>query len=214
MYIYNDFVQNPDPPHQPMYLDKVLSSLRKYSPGLKIIDIGCGDGNFSESLTNKGFKVYGVDMSKSGIEIAKKRGVGEFVQASVYESLCEALRCDLFDAAVSVEVIEHLYDPKLFLYQANKSLKKDGILIVTTPYWGYLKNIVLSITNRIDNALTVNWDGGHIKHFSRKTLTLMASNYGFQILEFNGCGRRIPYLYKGMLLVFRKIQEPASFVRY
>jgi hypothetical protein len=72
----------------------------------------------------------------------------------------------------------------------------------------------LSVANKLDKALTVDWDGGHIKHFSKKTLTHMASNYGFELIEFRGCGRRIPYLYKGMLLVFKKINEPKTFVRH
>lgn len=73
----------------------------------------------------------------------------------------------------------------------------------------YLKNIALAVTNRTDLALTALWDGGHIKHFSRKTLTKLILEQDFEFIGFEGCGEGIraytPYLWKGMLLSFRKL---------
>ena len=80
--------------------------------------------------------------------------------------------------------------------------------MVSTPYWGYLKNIVLALTNRIDRSLTVLWDGGHIKHFSKKTLVAMVEEQGFKLIGFKGCSvgfrRYTPFLWSGMLVAFRK----------
>ena len=76
-YAYNDFDENPDPPHQPLYLDKVVSYLS--SAGARtVLDVGCGDGNFTESVAERGFEVYGVDMSESGIRRAQEASVGTF----------------------------------------------------------------------------------------------------------------------------------------
>jgi hypothetical protein len=72
-------------------------------------------------------------------------------------------------------------------------------VIISTPYHGYLKNIVLSITGAMDKHFTVLWDGGHIKFWSRKTLTSLLEEQGFHVDKFIGCGR-VPYLWKSMII--------------
>lgn len=205
-YIYKSYEGAPDPPHQPLYLNKVLGSLRTDTQVRRVLDAGCGDGNFAESLAAEGYEVYGIDLSESGIRIAQDRRVGTFKVSSLYESfLAPFSGLTGFDAIVSVEVIEHLYSPRVFVAEAMKSLRPGGLLIVTTPYWGYLKNIVLALTNRTDNYLTALWDGGHIKHWSRKTLTALMVEQGFEVVSFAGDAKRpIPFLWMGMVMTFRK----------
>jgi len=48
------------------------------------------------------------------------------------------------------------------------------------------------------------WDGGHIKLWSRTTLTRLLEKNGFTVIEFHGVGR-FPYLWKSMILVARRI---------
>ena len=74
---------------------------------------------------------------------------------------------------MAVEVVEHLYAPRIFVQNAYDALRPGGLLVVTTPYWGYLKNVALAVTNRTDAVLSALWDGGHIKHWSRKTMTTL-----------------------------------------
>jgi 2-polyprenyl-3-methyl-5-hydroxy-6-metoxy-1,4-benzoquinol methylase len=205
-YQYQNFVSNPDPPHQPLYLRKVLEFLGSDSSISRVLDAGCGDGNFTVSLAASGYTMYGIDMSKSGIRIAEEREVGQFAVASLYEDLLRPFDViDPFDAIISVEVIEHLYSPLTFVEQAHRALRPGGMLIVTTPYWGYLKNIALAVTNRMDGYLTPLWEGGHIKHFSRRTLTALMEENGLVEVYFGGDDvRRIPYLWMGMIMAFRK----------
>jgi 2-polyprenyl-3-methyl-5-hydroxy-6-metoxy-1,4-benzoquinol methylase len=206
-YCYADYDQYPDPSHRPMYLAKVLSFLRAETNIGTILDAGCGGGDFAVGLSEAGYRVYGLDLNKSAINAANGRNVGSFVVSSVYDDLTDKFNVDEFDAIVSVEVIEHLYSPRLFVRRARESLRPGGLLILTTPYWGYLKNIILAVSNRTDKALTALWDGGHIKHWSRHTLTTLMIEQGFQVVAFRGCGegvRGVPYLWSGMLMVFRK----------
>jgi 2-polyprenyl-3-methyl-5-hydroxy-6-metoxy-1,4-benzoquinol methylase len=165
-------------------------------------------GDFAVGLNEAGYKVYGLDLSESGIATAIDRKVGHFCVSSVYESLTTPFGVNTFDAAVCIEVIEHLYNPRQLLHQVSQSLRPGGLFIVTTPYWGYLKNIVMAVTNRTDLALTALWDGGHIKHFSCSTLTRLVTEQDFEFFGFEGCGEGIrahtPFLWNGMLLCFRK----------
>jgi 2-polyprenyl-3-methyl-5-hydroxy-6-metoxy-1,4-benzoquinol methylase len=173
-----------------------------------VIDAGCGGGDFAEGLQEHGYRIYGIDLNESAVKAAQDRQIGDFSIASVYDDFLAPFGIGQVDAVVSVETIEHLYSPRAFLARAKDALRSGGLLAITTPYWGYLKNIALAVTDRTDKALTVLWDGGHIKHFSRATLTKMATEQGFEFVAFEGCGEGIraftPYLWNGMLMVFRK----------
>lgn len=205
-YAYPNYESLPDPSHQPMYLSKIDRHLKRFKVQT-IIDAGCGGGDFAEGLHGCGYRVYGIDLNESAIKAAKQRNAGEFAAASIYDDFLAPFQIEAVDAVVSVEVIEHLYSPRIFLDRAREALRPGGILAITTPYWGYLKNIVLAVSNRTDRALNPLWDGGHIKHFSRATLTQIAKDQGFEFFAFEGCGdgvRALPYVWSGMLMIFRK----------
>jgi len=128
-----------------------------------------------------------------------------FAEWSLYDNLCEAIEgIEAFDAIVSVEIIEHLYSPRTFMQRALDALRPGGSLILSTPYWGYLKNLVLAISNRTDRSLTALWEGSHIKHWSYHTLRTLGEQQGFEFVAFEGAGRPIPFLWNGMMMVFRK----------
>ena len=51
----------------------------------------------------------------------------------------------------------------------------------------------------MDHHYTALWDGGHIKFWSRETLTKLLEEFGFRVTDFRGAGR-LPYLWKSMLV--------------
>ncbi|HEY5552108.1 MAG TPA: hypothetical protein VIK52_09475 [Opitutaceae bacterium] len=63
-----------------------------------------------------------------------------------------------------------------------------------------MKNLVLSLTDRWDDHLSPFWDGGHIKFWSRKTLTRLLEEEGFRVTGFIGAGR-VPCLWMSMIMV-------------
>ncbi|MDG5749444.1 class I SAM-dependent methyltransferase [Qipengyuania sp. XHP0207] len=210
VYTYADYDEKPDPSHRPMYLAPVLEALREIPPGSRVLDAGCGGGDFAIGLHEAGYEVLGSDASASAIRAARALGVGRFEQASLYDDLLAPFGHPDISAIVCVEVIEHLYSPLTFVRRAHEALPDGGLLIVTTPYWGWLKNVALAVTNRMDRSLTALWEGGHIKHFSRRTLTQLLEENGFEPVAFRGAGetarqRRIPYLWSGMMMAFRKL---------
>ena len=170
---------------------------------IKIIDVGCGNGFFAGQLLARGYKVTGIDASKSGIKQAKaKHPQGVFKVASVYDNLAEKFGND-WDIVISSEVVEHLYDPRLYAYNITKLLKPSGVVIISTPYHGYLKNLALALAGAWDKHLTVLWDGGHIKFWSYSTLKKLLHESGFGEFSFQGAGR-IPWLWKSMVISAKK----------
>lgn len=168
-----------------------------------ILDVGCGNGELVDFLIKNGFNVYGIDASQSGIKIAKLKNPNRvFLQDLTSDDLPPEISDIPFDTVISTEVVEHLYSPKQFMHFCKKVLSKSSTsaeIIISTPYHGYFKNLFLSVTNRLEHHFTVLWEGGHIKFWSRDTLSTLLDIHGFEIVKFVGCGR-IPYLWKSMII--------------
>ncbi len=200
---YKDYgYQTEELNHIHSYLLKPLLNTLDKKRNTKILDIGCGNGWLTNILIENGFDAYGTDASESGILIANRKNAGRFfVQDLTKDELPDELKAIEFDTIISTEVIEHLYDPRRYFAFCKKILQKTvhGELIVSTPYHGYLKNIVLALTGKMDSHFTVLWDGGHIKFWSKKTLTEALAEQSFKVVGFIGCGR-IPLLWKSMIV--------------
>jgi len=171
----------------------------------RVLDIGCGNGTLCRTLADAGLSVVGLDPSPSGIACARRLvPEGSFYEMGV-EADPDLLPDAGFDAVVSTEVIEHLPSPALLLQFAAAKLRDRGILVISTPYHGYLKNLLISLSGRWDSHHTSLWDGGHIRFWSRRTLTRLFLENGFGVLEFHGAGR-VPFLWKSMILVGRRAE--------
>jgi 2-polyprenyl-3-methyl-5-hydroxy-6-metoxy-1,4-benzoquinol methylase len=191
------------PAHTVDYLQRPL--LEELGPlsGKALLDIGCGNGAVSASLAERGAQVVGIDLSETGIALARQEHPElKWAAMSVYDDLRSSLGRE-FDLVVSLEVIEHLFDPRLFLQRAFEVLKPGGLLVLSTPYHGYLKNVVLALSGRLDAHFTVLWDGGHVKFFSWATLRTLLAEAGFVDIRFRGAGRS-PFLWKSMMVSARR----------
>jgi 2-polyprenyl-3-methyl-5-hydroxy-6-metoxy-1,4-benzoquinol methylase len=180
-------------------IKRILSRLKIEST----LDIGCGNGQLCKLLNDNkmgGGKIIGIDPSESGIANARIiLPQSKFYCMGIYDSP-NKIEENNFDIVISTEVIEHLFYPRELLRFAKAKLNPGGYLLLSTPYHGYLKNLILSIYDKWDSHHTVFWDGGHIKFWSRKTLSRLLEEEGFEVEKFVGCGR-IPYVWKSMLLV-------------
>ncbi|MEP7030673.1 MAG: methyltransferase domain-containing protein [Pseudolabrys sp.] len=168
----------------------------------RAFDLGCGNGSTAGFLQNLGFKVLGVDISPSGIGVARKELPQQhFEVASAYDDL--AGRFGRFPLVISLEVVEHCFDPKKFASTFFNLIEDGGIGILSTPYHGYLKNLALALSGKWDSHHSVMWDGGHIKFFSIPTLRQLLAEAGFVDIEFIRAGR-IPPLAKSMIAIVRR----------
>ncbi len=177
----------------------VDSLLRDLPSGSSVLDLGCGNGSFLSLFGKRGWRLYGTDSSVSGIAIAQR----SYPEIHFFRADAEGEITGQFDAVISTEVIEHVYDPRAFVRTAYGLLKPGGLLVLTTPYHGYLKNLLMAATGKLDRHFTVLWDNGHIKFWSRKTLTLLIEEAGLKPVGFRGSGR-LPYLWNSMALLSQK----------
>jgi 2-polyprenyl-3-methyl-5-hydroxy-6-metoxy-1,4-benzoquinol methylase len=168
----------------------------------RAFDLGCGNGFQADRLARLGFRVAGIDQSESGIALAQR----SFPQldlrvGSAYEDL--AAQFGTFPLVLSIEVIEHLINPKLYAKRFYDLLEPGGMGIISTPYHGWIKNVVISISGKWDSHHDVLWDGGHVKFFSVSKLTELLRQAGFAINSVERVGR-IPPVAKSIVMVFSK----------
>jgi 2-polyprenyl-3-methyl-5-hydroxy-6-metoxy-1,4-benzoquinol methylase len=192
---YNDL-----PGHTFFYLREPLLSLLNKDKNCCILDLGCGNGHLVNYLIAQGFNAFGTDASEKGIAIACETNPERFfIQDLETGKLPDGLHSLNFDTIISTEVIEHLFDPEGFISFCKKTLDGKGELIISTPYHGYLKNLGISIFNKWDAHFSPEWLGGHIKFWSKASLSHLLSNAGFTVTDFKGCGR-VPYFWKSMVI--------------
>ena len=128
----------------------------------------------------------------TGIALAQRTypNVRTYV-GSAYDNL--ATKYGKFSLVVSLEVIEHCIDPLAFARTFFSLIAPGGVGFLSTPYHGYIKNLALAVTGKMDGHFTALWSGGHIKFFSIKTLDQLLKEVRAREIDFIRVGR-IPIL--------------------
>jgi len=99
--------------------------------GDRLLDLGCGRGDFAKGFKDLGMEVSGIDCEKGDSEILKDIEVKIIdVEKDVFP-----FNSGLFDFVFSKSVIEHLWDPKNFMSENYRILKPGGRIVVMTPDW-------------------------------------------------------------------------------
>lgn len=142
-------------------------------PPKRILEIGCSDGTFLFEMAKHGFQCVGIDPSKANLEKFMKCCFGKNIiyLNDFFES------ADIpgkFDVIFHHFVLEHSYNPKIFLWKAKKLIKDDGLIIFEVPN----VEIFASLPFAIDL-----FPYQHIMHFHRKSLQNLLSLTGWEICE-------------------------------
>ncbi|HNV23302.1 MAG TPA: methyltransferase domain-containing protein [Candidatus Omnitrophota bacterium] len=118
----------------------------KDEPRGKVLDIGCGNGDYSLSLKNLGFGVLAADMD---VERFCYREEIPFQQCNVSQKL--PFSDALFDYIILAEVVEHLYNPLDVMKELNRVLKNGGKIVLSTPN-------ILNLKSRMRFLIEGCWD--------------------------------------------------------
>lgn len=167
----------------------------------RVFDLGCGKGDVAAALSDR-YDVAGVDPSVQGIALAHSNYPDlDLRLGSAYDDLPQSF--GLFDAALSIDVIEYTAFPRMLAANMYALLQPGGIAVVTAPYHGYWKNIAIAASNSMDRHFNSLQDYGRIKFWSIRTLGVVMAQAGFRDIEFMRVGR-IPPLAKSLICIGRK----------
>lgn len=108
----------------------------KYIENKKVLDIACGTGWGSVMMVKEGkaAEVWGIDIDKKTIDenltTYKNHSNLFFQQGSAYNLNFDD---NYFDISISIETLEHLDNPKVFLSELKRVTKSNGLIIISTP---------------------------------------------------------------------------------
>jgi 2-polyprenyl-3-methyl-5-hydroxy-6-metoxy-1,4-benzoquinol methylase len=178
------------PAYQDPFTEERVKRFRQVSNrGLYVLDVGCGSGLGARLLAEMGDRVVGMDISHEAVIKARQEDrSGAYLQACCDTPLPFPTNC--FDAVYSAEVIEHLLNPETMIRECSRILKPSGILFLTTPYHGLIKNLVL-----VAAAFDRHFDptGAHVRFFTANSLRALLARNGFGVERFFYLGRFWPF---------------------
>ena len=99
-----------------------------------ILDVGCGSGWVAKVFLKKNKKVISLDISKKNPSIVKKLYQSQNHFPLVADSFKLPFQSDSVDCVIASEIIEHVIDPKQFLMELFRVVKKGGKVVISTPY--------------------------------------------------------------------------------
>ena len=199
-----DWINNNTVHHE--YLIKSIENTLKNlnTSNIELLDIGCGNGVLTSKISKFFKHTTGIDLSGTGIELAQQMKNERLTFKNMrIEDMIESKK--KFKFITSFEVIEHQYLPDDFLNKINKILEDDGILLLSTPYNGYIKNLIISLLGKNDWHYNPLWRHGHIKFFSVKTLRNILEKCNFKIIKKQFSGRFYP-ISCSMIFLNKKIK--------
>ena len=167
----------------------------------KILEIGCGEGNFSAQLANDTNETWA---EEPYVPSAKKAADKLFkvIVGTIDEKLHE-LPDDYFDVIIMNDVIKHLLEPWDDIVKLKSKLKADGVLVTSIPNVRYAKNMYKMIFNRdwkyTDDLIL---DKTHFRFFTRKSIKRMYKECGYDIQKMKGINATKSFFYFPFAVLF------------
>ena len=134
-----------------------------------LLDVGCGNGVIHYFIKEKVKNIYGIDNKKTDLIKAERRGM--IVQPTDLDEGKFPFKGGFFGVVTCLDVIEHVRDPRVLIKEIYRVLRKDGILILSTPNVRFSDHLFKLIfggifpkTSEDDNL----YNGGHIHFFTFK----------------------------------------------
>lgn len=163
-----------------LYNVRYLWLFRKFSKylssKLRVLDVGCGSGEFFYHLAST--DIYGIDIAGSAIQTAHNRFNRSYLVVGDAENLPFVNNC--FSLVIVSAVTEHVKNPFKAIREAARVLKTDGMLVLDTP-------------NNMNLERTVGTHG-HLWQFSIEQIEEMLKHAGLRIVRLEATGRFIFYI--------------------
>ena len=144
-------------------------------PGCRFLEIGCGAGGILEQALESGVgECHGVEPNCDDAELVSRRLPGAKVFRDVFQEA--DLPDSFYDVAASIEVLEHVVSPRVFLQKCRSILKPGGQIHLEVPNF----DDVLLSNYRNNGYQDFFYHKAHIHYFTHASLTRLCSECGFE----------------------------------
>src|SRR3954469_2528598 len=147
-------------------------------------DVGCGAGLLAEPLARLGAEVTGVDAAPENIAAARGHALGQGLAIDYRVGSVEALE-GKFDLVASLEVVEHVAEPREFIQGLASLLAEDGLLILSTPNRTSLSRLMLIVVGEGSGRIpkgTHDWE----KFLCPDELCALLRDAGLEVVDVTG----------------------------
>lgn len=147
-----------------------------FTPGGRLLDVGCGAGEYLAFARDLGWSVVGLEAKAAAAEEAR-RTFGLDIRAGTLDSLTAA--DGPFDVVSLWHVLEHVADPDAALKSARRALKPGGYILAGVPNAGCWEAALLG-------SHWLQWDPPrHLWHFTPDTLAVLARRCGLRVADWH-----------------------------
>jgi SAM-dependent methyltransferase len=185
-----DFVGPRHELREHLLLDLLLAA----RPGRSVLNIGAGQGSFTQLLEDQGHQVVSSDVSPAAVAVLASRVRGDAIQADMTNL---PYPDGSFDAVVAGEVIEHISNEDKALSEAARVLRPDGVLALSVP------------AHPSWFGASDEW-AGHVRRYTRATLTSAIVSAGFTLERLQPWGFPMSALYHRAIYDKRAARLAAS----
>jgi len=164
--------------------DHVLQLCGSLAPET-VLEVGCGDGAVLQELDRRGFgkRLYGVEISESGVEATSARNLASLESVQTFSGYELPFEPNSMDLIVSTHVLEHVEHERLFLRELGRVGRH---IFIEVP----LEN-TLRVSNALNNTI------GHINFYNRHQLRSLLETAGLQVLETRSFDHSVELLSHG-----------------
>jgi 2-polyprenyl-3-methyl-5-hydroxy-6-metoxy-1,4-benzoquinol methylase len=154
-------------------LNQFKSFIEKYSlTGKKIIEIGCGKGEYMKAVQNAGnFKPYGIEYSQDSVKKCLEENLD--VSKEFIETTDHKINQSPFDAFYILNYLEHLPYPNITFNGIYNNLSPEGVGIVEVPNFDMI----------LRENLFSEFMRDHLFYFTKETLKSTLEKNNFEIIE-------------------------------
>jgi ubiquinone/menaquinone biosynthesis C-methylase UbiE len=175
------------------------------NPNIKILDLGCGEGHLTDRIrdTFPSSEIHGLDYAIDAIKIAHSSYKNiNFIVADGYKP---PYSDEYFDIVVLNNIWEHVPDPLQMLNGIKRILKKDGIIVISTPSRYRFSNLIRVLLGKKVEFMSKL----HVTEYSVGQVVEQLTYCGFSISRVHSESirenRLIVHLVKKCFSVFAKL---------